>query len=45
MSNTVAANEGSNRVYMEMSNLEAGVYLTTLSNQNGISERVRVILK
>lgn len=45
MSNTVAANEGSNRVYMEMSDLEAGVYLTTLSTENGISERVRVILK
>lgn len=45
MSNTVAANEGSNRVYMELNDLEAGVYLTTLSNENGISERVRVILK
>ena len=44
-SNTVAANEGSNRVIIDLSNLEAGVYLTTLSNANGVSERVRVILK
>ncbi len=45
MSNTIPANEGANRVFMEMGDVEAGVYLTTLSNQNGISERVRVIVK
>ena len=44
-SNTVAANEGSNRVNIDLSSLESGVYLTTLSNANGVSERVRVILK
>jgi hypothetical protein len=39
-----ASQKGSNRLSLDLTDLETGVYLTTLSNQAGISERVRIVL-
>lgn len=41
---TFASQRGLNRLSLDLSGLETGVYLTTLSDQSGISKRVRIVL-